>query len=340
MALSLSRDCDMARKQPVRVPPLGCLGNRERGRGRMSARAAITRTARFCWVDLATPDLDASAKFYGELMGWEFEPGEAGAEGVDVGATATSPIGASRSRGWGGSCRRASRRPGQLREDERRGRDRGESEGGRGTVLMGPMDIPGGAGRMTVCQDAERALICPGSREVTTGGARQRGRSGPGTTRPAGTRTPPPSWTAAVRGGPGSPGGRARLHLELAARRQRWPEGLAGLMWRWAANCPGGRVRLLAGLPGGGEARRGDREDQRSGRQDGLRPQETPVARFATVFDPQGAVVSLIERDYPSRANQASNRTFLPRERRHVAELLGNPANCECVRHAGLPRIA
>ena len=23
----------------------------------------------FCWVDLATPDLDASAKFYGELMG-------------------------------------------------------------------------------------------------------------------------------------------------------------------------------------------------------------------------------------------------------------------------------
>jgi uncharacterized protein len=32
----------------------------------------------FCWVDLATPDLDASAKFYGELMGWEFEPGEAG----------------------------------------------------------------------------------------------------------------------------------------------------------------------------------------------------------------------------------------------------------------------
>jgi predicted enzyme related to lactoylglutathione lyase len=38
----------------------------------------------FCWVDLATPDLDASAKFYGELMGWEFEPGEV-PEGIDVG---------------------------------------------------------------------------------------------------------------------------------------------------------------------------------------------------------------------------------------------------------------
>jgi len=27
----------------------------------------------FCWVDLATPDMDASAKFYGELIGWEMQ---------------------------------------------------------------------------------------------------------------------------------------------------------------------------------------------------------------------------------------------------------------------------
>jgi hypothetical protein len=28
-------------------------------------------------------------------------------------------------------------------------------------------------------------------------------------------------------------------------------------------------------------------------------PQETPMGGFATVFDPQGAVISLIEPDYP-----------------------------------------
>ena len=28
----------------------------------------------FCWVDLATPDTDAAAKLYGELLGWETQP--------------------------------------------------------------------------------------------------------------------------------------------------------------------------------------------------------------------------------------------------------------------------
>lgn len=30
-----------------------------------------------CWVDLATPDVDRASSFYGPLLGWEFQPGEA-----------------------------------------------------------------------------------------------------------------------------------------------------------------------------------------------------------------------------------------------------------------------
>src|SRR5262245_53099781 len=28
----------------------------------------------FAWVNLATTDIDAAARFYGDLIGWEFEP--------------------------------------------------------------------------------------------------------------------------------------------------------------------------------------------------------------------------------------------------------------------------
>jgi len=32
----------------------------------------------FCWADISTPDQQASAKFYGDLFGWTFEPGNNG----------------------------------------------------------------------------------------------------------------------------------------------------------------------------------------------------------------------------------------------------------------------
>jgi predicted enzyme related to lactoylglutathione lyase len=36
----------------------------------MSERTSYT-PATFCWVDLATPDVESAARFYGELFGWE-----------------------------------------------------------------------------------------------------------------------------------------------------------------------------------------------------------------------------------------------------------------------------
>jgi predicted enzyme related to lactoylglutathione lyase len=37
-----------------------------------------------CWNELATPDPDAAAKFYGELFGWGFEPIETGPGGPEM----------------------------------------------------------------------------------------------------------------------------------------------------------------------------------------------------------------------------------------------------------------
>ena len=35
-------------------------------------------TGEFCWVDLATTDVDGATKFYGELLGIEAEGGQSG----------------------------------------------------------------------------------------------------------------------------------------------------------------------------------------------------------------------------------------------------------------------
>jgi uncharacterized protein len=30
-------------------------------------------TGEFCWVELISPDVEAAARFYGDLLGWERE---------------------------------------------------------------------------------------------------------------------------------------------------------------------------------------------------------------------------------------------------------------------------
>ena len=75
----------------------------------MSERDTYT-DGEFCWVDLASPDVDASARFYGEMIGWEFQP-------VPVrpkrpADTGTSPTTGSWSPASAGSWVRASRRRG------------------------------------------------------------------------------------------------------------------------------------------------------------------------------------------------------------------------------------
>lgn len=248
----------------------------------------------FCWVDLATPDLDASAEFYGELMGWSSRRARC-RRALTSAATATSPIGASRSRGWGQPPAWSS----YVKTSDADATAAKVKEAG-GTVLMGPMDIPGGAGRMTVCQDAEGAFIShwqPGSHH----GTELVNEVGSWTWNNLMSRDPDAAaefygavfgWTRA------QPEGAPDFIWNWQLDGQRWPEGLAGLMAMGSdmpADAPPYWQVYLAveKLDEAIEKTTGAGGRVVFGRQD------TPAGRFATVFDPQGAVISLTEPDYP-----------------------------------------
>src|SRR5262245_41604236 len=111
----------------------------------------------FNWVDLATPDMDASAVFYGELLGWQREevgdPEETrGYSNFTLRGKAVAGLGPlmmdQQSPAWNSYINVGD-------ADETAAKVKGAS----GTVLMDPFDLPGGAGRMAVCQDAEGAFF-------------------------------------------------------------------------------------------------------------------------------------------------------------------------------------
>ena len=64
------------------------------------------------WVDLSSPDTDASATFYGGLFGWELQ--SAGPVEETGGYGMFTLQGQAGRRAWGRSCRRASRRCGRC----------------------------------------------------------------------------------------------------------------------------------------------------------------------------------------------------------------------------------
>lgn len=106
------------------------------------------------WVDVASPDPQAAAAFYGGLFGWEadFSMGEAsggygsllrgGRQVAGIGPTMGGPP------AWTTYVKvgRADETVAQVTE-------------AGGTVLAGPMDLPNDAGRMAACADPEGAVI-------------------------------------------------------------------------------------------------------------------------------------------------------------------------------------
>ncbi|HET8592630.1 MAG TPA: VOC family protein [Solirubrobacterales bacterium] len=169
-----------------------------------------------------------------------------------------------------------------------------------GTVLMGPFEIPGEAGRMAVCRDSGGAAFSifqpkrhKGAELVNEVGAwtwnNLLTRDLDGAKRFYGAVF---GWEATHN--EGAPEQIMNWQLE----GQRWPEGLGGLMgipdqipseappyWevylavedldRAVETTKGAGGRLLVG------------------------PLEIPVGRIAALSDPQGAVFSLTEPDYP-----------------------------------------
>jgi predicted enzyme related to lactoylglutathione lyase len=252
----------------------------------------------FCWVDLGSPDLEASASFYGDLLGWERDelgPVEEtrGYSNFLFKGKAVAGLGPIMGEGqppaWNSYIRVDD-------ADETAGKIRDAS----GSVMMGPFDLPGGAGRMAVCHDPEGAFFMlwqpkafAGAQLVNEVGcwnwsnllSRDLDKARDFYGRVFG-------WTSSQN--KEAPPGILNWQLD----GQRWPEGLGGLMamgdvmpaevpphWQvyFGVESAGGAIETTKSA--GGTLLFG--------------PQAIPVGVLAVLTDPQGAAFAIIEPDYP-----------------------------------------
>jgi hypothetical protein len=169
-----------------------------------------------------------------------------------------------------------------------------------GQVHAGPFDLPNESGRMAVLQDPTGAFVC----------VNQQGNH-PG----AELVNEPGTWTwnnlmtrdvEAAKKFYGDVFGWSATHNDEAppdilmwqVEGQRWPEGLGGLM--------GIADDMPAEMPAHWQVyfivENADEAIERatsSGAKLGFGPLDVPVGRLATLVDPQGAVVSIMESHYP-----------------------------------------
>ncbi len=253
----------------------------------------------FAWVNLLTTDIDAAARFYGDLIGWEFEPAPGPPE--ETGGFGFFTYEGKQVAG-GGSIQQEGQPPAwssHIKTSDIDAATQRVRDGG-GTVLTQPFEILGGAGRMAVCQDTEGAVFSlfePG------------GHNGAELVNEIGAWTWNNLMTRDV--------GRARdfyrkvfgwetTHSDEAppdvlmwqVEGQRWPEGLGGLMgmgsdmpleapphWQVYFLVPDLDAAIEKTKNAGGNLLFG--------------PLEVPVAKLAVFTDPQGAAFALMEPDYP-----------------------------------------
>lgn len=253
----------------------------------------------FCWVDLATPDVEAGSAFYAELLGVETEaaPGDPeaiahygflmrdGRRVAGYGAT-MSP---DQPPAWSSYVATAS-------ADETA--EKVKAAGG--AVVMEPFDLPGDSGRMAVCRDAEGAFFSIYESRGNVG-AQLVNEIGCWTWCNLLTRDLDAAkrfygevfgWEAVAS--PEAPQGILNWQME----GQRWPEGIGGLMAMPemvpAEVPPYWEVYFLVE-----DLDRAMEQTKGAGGQVMAGPIEIPVGRIASVSDPQGAVVSLMQPDYP-----------------------------------------
>jgi predicted enzyme related to lactoylglutathione lyase len=253
-------------------------------------------TGEFCWVDLASPDVEAAAAFYGDLLGWSrqrYEPDREGYWYFRQSGKLVAGLETFRTEG------QAAAWLGYVSVDDVAAAAGRVGDAG-GTVLVEPLDVPGGAGSLAVCRDTEGAAFAlwqPGELK----GAQLVNEPGCWTWNNLLTRDVDAAidfysrvfgWRAT------QPVGAPDFIWNWQVDGQRWPEGLAGLM-RMGTEMPSyvpphWQVYLMVesvdtavehNKAGGGTLIFG--------------PLDTPIARMATVVDPQGANVALLESRYP-----------------------------------------
>jgi predicted enzyme related to lactoylglutathione lyase len=253
----------------------------------------------FCWVDLSTTDVEGALSFYGEMLGVESEPAPGDPE--ETGGYGFLTKNGKMIAGYG-----PTQREGQppawssyikvLDADETTVRVK---EAG-GQVHFGPVDLPNDSGRMAVLQDPTGAFVCINQQQNHPG---------------AQLVNEPGAWTwnnlmtrdiEAAQDFYGKVFGWTAEHNDEAppnilmwqVEGQRWPEGMGGLMGitdDLPAEMPA-HWQVYFMVPNADEA---IARAESGGAKLGFGPIDVPVARMATLVDPQGAVVSILESRYP-----------------------------------------
>jgi uncharacterized protein len=253
----------------------------------------------FCWVDLATTDVDGATKFYGELLGVEAEaapgdPEETGGYGFFT--KSGKMIG-----GFGPTQRdeQPSAWSSYIKVEDADATAEKVKEAG-GQVHFGPIDIPNESGRMAVLQDPTGAFIAINQQKQHPG-AQLVNEPGTWTWNNLMTRDVDRAedfyakvfgWKAIHR--EEAPPGVLMWQVE----GQRWPEGLGGMMAIGSD--------LPPDMPAHWEvyfvvekADESIKQAEAAGAKLAFGPLDIPVGRIAVLVDPQGAVVSIIESRYP-----------------------------------------
>jgi predicted enzyme related to lactoylglutathione lyase len=253
----------------------------------------------FRWVDLSTSDVQGALSFYGELLGVEAQPAPGGPE--ETGGYGFLMKDGKMVAGYGPT--QEGGQPSHWSsyisvEDADAAAAKAKEAGGQ--VLAGPFDLPNESGRMAVLQDPTGAIICinepqnhPGAQLVNEPGA--------WTWNNLLTRDPDGAqdfygqvfgWTAT------RPEGAPDYIWNWQLEGQHWPEGLGGLM-RIGTDMPPDappywQVYLMVD-----SVDEAVEKTKAAGGSLIFGPLDIPIARMATVFDPQGASVSLLESRYP-----------------------------------------
>ena len=253
----------------------------------------------FCWVDLSTTDVDASLAFYGALLGVEGQPAPGDPE--ETGGYGFFIKDGKMVAGYGPTQRdeQPSVWSSYVKVNDADATAEKVKEAG-GQVHFGPIDLPNESGRMAVLQDPTGAFVCINQQQNHPG---------------AQLVNEPGAWTwnnlltrdlEGAQDFYGQVFGWTAIHNEEAppgilmwqVEGQRWPEGMAGLM-EMTDDMPSEmpahwQVYFIVE-----NADQAIEQATSSGAKLGFGPIDVPVARMATLVDPQGAPVSILEARYP-----------------------------------------
>jgi uncharacterized protein len=253
----------------------------------------------FCWVDLATSDVDGAVSFYGELLGVEAQvapgdPEETGGYGflmkdgrmvAGYGPTPSDdqpPV-------WHSYVKV---------EDADQTAEKAKQAGGQ--VVFGPVDLPNESGRIAMLQDPTGAFISI-NQQQNHPGAELVNEPGSWTWNNLMTRDTDRArdfygqvfgWSAT------QPEGAPDYIWNWQLEGQRWPEGLGGLMQMGTDMPPDAPPywQVYFMVENADEA---IEKTKAAGGSLIFGPLDIPIARMAVIFDPQGANVCVLESRYP-----------------------------------------